>query len=187
MESGIEAASEEELLARVSEGDAAALRVLYRAYERPLFALGVRWYGDRALAEELVQDVTLTVWRKAGQFDPGKGRASAWIFGIARNAATDLARAKLRRPVPVEELPEGGGSPWEADEAWHAWEVAKAVRTLPIEQQRVVELAFVQQFTQTEIASALGIPLGTVKTRVRLALAKLEEQFSLLGLMEGVQ
>jgi RNA polymerase sigma-70 factor, ECF subfamily len=178
-----ENSSEEELLQAVARGDAASLKVLYRNFEGPLFSLGYRWYGDRDLAEELVQDVTLRVWRKADTYDPTKGRASAWIFGIARHAATDLARARKRRPTPVEDVP-SVETPWEQDSAWYAWEVAKALRELPEDQQKAVTLAFVHQYTHSEIADALAVPLGTVKSRIRSALSKLQTDLITRGVVE---
>ncbi len=173
------------LLLRVAEGDASALRELYRSFERPLFALGFRWYGDRELAEELVQEVTLRIWRKAGGFDPERGRAGAWIFGVARNVATDLARSRSRRPTPVDQVPPESQSPWEENDAWRSWEVGKAIKALPLEQQKVIELAYVCQFTHSEIARTLEIPLGTVKTRIHLALAKLERSLVERGVVEA--
>ena len=174
---------EDQLVLAVAKGDAAALRELYRAFERPLFALGVRWYGDRELAEELVQEVTLRIWRKADGFDPRRGSASAWIFGVARNVATDLARSRSRRPTPVEDAVAPAAEPWNEDDAWVAWEVGKAIRRLPLEQQKVIELAYVCQFTHSEIARTLEIPLGTVKTRIQLALAKLETSLVRSGIV----
>jgi RNA polymerase sigma-70 factor, ECF subfamily len=178
--------SEEDLILAVAKGDAGALRELYRAFERPLFALGVRWYASRELGEELVQEVTLRIWRKAGNFDPARGSASAWIFGVARNVATDLARSRRRLPVPVAEVAFEGAAPWDEEAAWQGWEVAKAIRGLPIEQQKVIELAYVCQFTHTEIARTLEIPLGTVKTRIQLALQKLETALVQGGIVEPV-
>ncbi len=158
-------AAENELLLAVARGDIGALRELYRAFERPLYTLGIRWLQDPKMAEELVQEVTFRMWRRAGTFDPSRGAASSWIFGVARNVAADLARAHGRNPTPVAE-PQAGGEPWDEDSAWLAWQVAKALRSLPIEQQRALELAYALQMTQKEIAQALGIPLGTVKTRI---------------------
>ena len=175
--------NEDELLQAVAGGDAASLKVLYRNFEGPLFSLGYRWYGDRDLAEELVQDVTLRVWRKADTYDPTKGRASAWIFGIARHAATDLARARKRRPTPVEEVP-SIETPWEQDSAWYAWEVAKALKCLPEDQQKAVTLAFVHQYTHSEIAETLDVPLGTVKSRIRAALSRLQTDLVTRGVVE---
>jgi RNA polymerase sigma-70 factor, ECF subfamily len=176
---------EEELLLATGRGDVNALRELYRSFERPLYALGVRWYDDRDLAEELVQEVTVRVWRNATRYEPARGTASAWIFGVARNVAADLARARNRRPIPVSEIPlDDAAAPWDEDEAWRAWEVGKAIRSLPTEQRKVIELAYVYQFTQSEIARALGIPLGTVKTRISLALTKLQARLAHSGLVE---
>lgn len=177
---------QEQLLSRVAAGDEEALRDIYRQFERPLFALGYRWCGDRAIAEELVQEVTVRVWRRAGTFDPERGAASSWIFGIARNVASDLLRSHSRDPQPVDVVPIVDSQPWDEQEAWRAWEVAQAMRHLPIEQQKVVELAFVCQFTHTEIARTLDIPLGTVKTRIQLALSKLEREFVMRGLVEVI-
>ena len=176
---------ETQLLLEVARGDAPAMRELYRRFERPLFALGVRWYGDRGLAEELVQEVTLRVWRKAHMFDPERGSGSSWIFAIARNAATDLARAKRRQPVPSSELPEANEAPWDDEAAWHAWEVTKALRTLSPDQQKAIELAYVHQYTLVEISKLLEIPLGTVKTRIHRGLAKLERALLEMGVVEA--
>lgn len=167
---------EDQLLQAVARGDVDALRALYRSFERPLYALGIRWLNDPKLAEELVQEVTLRVWRRAGRYDPERGASSSWIFGIARNVAADLARARSKTPVPVAEPPEGT-APWDEDRAWTAWEVARAVARLPEDQRRVVELAYANQMTQSEIAAELGIPLGTVKTRLYAGLRKLRAIF----------
>jgi RNA polymerase sigma-70 factor (ECF subfamily) len=175
---------EDQLLQAVGRGDVDALRVLYRSFERPLYALGIRWLNDPKLAEELVQEVTLRVWRRASRYDPERGASSSWIFGIARNVAADLARARAKAPVPVAEAPETA-APWDEDRAWTAWEVARAVARLPEDQRRVVELAYANQMTQSEIAAELGIPLGTVKTRLYTALRKLKAIFAESGIPSG--
>ena len=176
---------EENLLIAVGTGDESALRELYGRFERPLYALAYRWYGDKDLAEELVQEVTVRIWKKAQTYDLERGSASAWIFGIARHLATDLARAKNRRPTPIEQPPNVESSPWDTDDAWRQWEVANAVGELPPEQQDVIRLAFNHQHTQSEIAARLDVPLGTVKTRMRLALKKLEPKLAERGLFEA--
>lgn len=175
---------EDQLLQAVARGDVDALRALYRSFERPLYALGIRWLNDPKLAEELVQEVTLRVWRRAGRYDAERGASSSWIFGIARNVAADLARARSRTPVPVAEAPDEA-APWDEDRAWTAWEVARAVAQLPEDQRRVVELAYANQMTQSEIAGELGIPLGTVKTRLYAALRKLRSIFAERGIESG--
>jgi len=178
-------ADEDKLLLDVARGDVAALRELYRAFERPLFTLGMRWLRDAELAAELVQEVTVRIWRRASSFDPGRGASSSWIFGIACNVAADLARARGRDPIPVAEPLAGESEPWDQDSAWEGWQVVKALRTLPVEQQRVLELAYVQQYTQSEIADALKIPLGTVKTRLYNGLKKLRAELTKLGVLES--
>jgi RNA polymerase sigma-70 factor, ECF subfamily len=177
-------ASENESLLAVARGDIEALRTLYRAFERPLYTLGMRWLSDADLAEELVQEVTLRIWRRAKNFDPSRGAAGSWIFGIARNVASDLARARARAPIPMAEPRTDSTSPWDEDAAWQSWQIAGALRALPIEQQKVLELAYVHQFTQSEIAQALKIPLGTVKTRLYHALRKLRVTFVEMGIVE---
>ena len=168
----------------VARGDVDALRRLYRAFERPLYTLGVRWLGDPKLAEELVQEVTLRIWRRATRYDPARGAASSWIFGIARNVAADLARAAGRRPVPVAEPRVDEPEPWDEDSVWISWQVAGALRELPHDQQEVLELAYVRQYTQSEIADHLGIPLGTVKTRTYAGLRRLRKELERLGVIE---
>jgi RNA polymerase sigma-70 factor, ECF subfamily len=177
-------ASENDALLAVARGDVEALRTLYRAFERPLYTLGMRWLNDADLAEELVQEVTLRIWRRASNFDPARGAAGSWIFGIARNVASDLARSRARDPIPMAEPRPEATAPWDEDAAWQSWQIAGALRTLPIEQQKVLELAYVHQFTQSEIAQALKIPLGTVKTRLYHALRKLRGIFIEMGIVE---
>lgn len=178
-------ADEDKLLLDVARDDVAALRELYRAFERPLFTLGMRWLQDAELAAELVQEVTVRIWRRASSFDPSRGASSSWIFGIARNVAADIARTRGRDPIPVAEPPAGEAEPWDEDSAWEGWQVVKALRTLPVEQQRVLELAYVHQYTQSEIAEALKIPLGTVKTRLYNGLKKLRAELTNLGVLES--
>jgi RNA polymerase sigma factor (sigma-70 family) len=175
---------ENELLQAVATGDTEALRELYRSFERPLYSLGRRWLQDPSLAEELVQEVTVRIWRRAKNFDPARGAAGSWIFGVARNVASDLATARKKRPIPVEDFPTEAAEPWDEEGAWTSWHVSQALRTLPLDQQKVVELAYVIQMTQTEIAQTLGIPLGTVKTRLYAALRKLRGSLGDMGVVE---
>ncbi len=175
---------EGELLQAVARGDQDALRKLYRAFERPLYTLGMRWLHDQALAEELVQEVTLRIWRRASSYDPTKGAAGSWIFGVARNVASDLGRAKERTPTPVEDpIVSISSEPWNEESSWQQWQVATAVQNLPVEQQRIIHLAYVLQFTQSEIAKALNIPLGTVKTRLYQGLRTLRPMLAEIGIM----
>ena len=174
-------AREAELLLAVATGEVGALRELYRGFEKPLYSLAMRWLRDPDLAEELVQEVTIRIWRRAGSFNPEKGAAGSWIFGVARNVASDLANAAKRRPTPMDQLPESEG-PWDDEASWTSWQVAQALKALPSEQKRIVEMAFVLQMTQSEIAQALSIPLGTVKTRLYAGLKKARLALAEVGL-----
>jgi RNA polymerase sigma-70 factor (ECF subfamily) len=103
---------------------------------------------------------------------------------MARNVASDLARSRTRQPIPVPEIAEDS-EPWDQDAAWQGWQVTRAMRRLPIEQQQILELAYVHRYTQSEIASTLRIPLGTVKTRLYKALKTLRVSFEEMGIVEG--
>jgi RNA polymerase sigma-70 factor (ECF subfamily) len=127
-------------------------------------------------AEELAQETLLTVWRRAEAFDPGRAAASTWIFTIARNLRIDVARRE-RRPLPGEDLTEPASAPVQPDAGVSALQdedrIAAAIAALPLEQSQVVRLAFFADKPHSEIASDLALPLGTVKSRLRLAMAKL--------------
>ena len=176
---------EADLLQAVAGGDVEALRELYRGFERPLYSLGRRWLQDPNLAEELVQEVSIRIWKRAKSFDPAKGAAGSWIFGVARNVASDLATARKKAPVPVEDS-HAVADAWNEDAAWTAWQVSRAVKELPLDQQKVVELAYVLQMTQVEIAETLEVPLGTVKTRLYSALRKLKTSLAELNASEVI-
>jgi len=126
-------------------------------------------------AEDLVQDVMLTVWRKAEQFDPARASAATWLFTIARNLRIDLGRRE-RDPAVLAELYEGGDEPTPS-EALIATEdgrrVRQAMAELPAEQVEVIRLSFFEDRPHSEIAALLKVPLGTVKSRARLAMARL--------------
>jgi RNA polymerase sigma-70 factor (ECF subfamily) len=176
--------SDDELLLAVASGDVDALRELYRSFERPLYSLGIRWLGNPKMAEELVQEVTVRVWRKASSFDPSRGAAGAWIFGVARNLSKDLARSERRHPMPVAEILDTASESFDEVRAWQGWQVVEELRRLSIEQQRVLELAYVGQFTHSEIADTLHLPLGTVKTRLYEGLRKLRLRLTERGVIE---
>lgn len=176
--------SDDELLLAVAAGDVDALRDLYRSFERPLYSLGIRWLGNSKMAEELVQEVTVRVWRKASTFDPTRGSAGGWIFGVARNLSKDLARSERRHPMPVAEILDAESEAYDEVRAWQGWQVVEELRRLSIEQQRVLELAYVGQFTHSEIAETLHLPLGTVKTRLYEGLRKLRVRLIERGVIE---
>jgi RNA polymerase sigma-70 factor (ECF subfamily) len=163
-----------ELLARIAErSDAAAFHELYQSYGPRLKAYLVRRGADVGTAEDLVQDTLLAVWRRAALFSSAKGSASTWIFSIARNLWID----RLRKEVPWQELPPAHAevtSPEPSPDAVVAdsevqTRVRAALALLPAEQQRVLELAYLEGLSHGDIAARLGVPLGTVKSRVRMA------------------
>ena len=160
--------------------DRSAFAALFEFYAPRVKGYLKRLATDDATAEELAQEVMLTVWRKAGQFDSRQASASTWIFRIARNRRIDMARKAARpdldqdepllQPV-AEELP---------DNAAHARDregrVREALKLLPEDQVRLLRLAFFEGLTHSEIAEREDVPLGTVKSRIRLAFDKLRGQ-----------
>jgi RNA polymerase sigma-70 factor (ECF subfamily) len=144
------------------------------------FALSSPGMSSNALAEELVQEVMLKVWNRASTFDSAKAAASTWIYTLARNCRIDLLRRRnrLREDVDVDELWDLGteADAPEADLYRERSErdVRECLRTLPAEQRQVIAKVYMEGKSHSEVAEELGLPLGTVKSRIRLALSKLE-------------
>lgn len=167
-----------DLLRRVAErADTAAFRELYQTYGPRVKAYMMRQGADAGTAEDLAQETLFTVWRRASLYAADKGSAATWIFAIARNLRID----RLRREVPWQELPEdrleGAASEALPDEALAEKErqvrVRAALASLPPEQQEVVTLSYLEGLSHGEIAARLGLPLGTVKSRMRIAYQKI--------------
>jgi RNA polymerase sigma-70 factor, ECF subfamily len=165
-----------ELLTRVGGGDHAAFEELHRRYARTIFGLALRRLGDRGRAEDATQEVFAAVWRSARTYDAGRGAGSSWLFAVARNAIVDGFR---RRPEPVAEPPDSPtterGPSEQAEDGWVAFRVHRALESLPEHERPVIELAYWSGLSQSEISEFLRIPLGTVKTRTRSALARLAD------------
>jgi RNA polymerase sigma-70 factor (ECF subfamily) len=167
----------ESLLGRCAAADGAALQRLYELVAPLLFACLKRMLRRRSVAEEALQDVFVTIWQRAGQFRPERGRALAWMIAIARYRAIDLLRRERLAPTLLPELPE---SPAES----HVQEgvvpfpgsalLERCLALLTQEQRNCLELAFVVGHSHDEIARALGSPLGTVKSWIRRALQSLK-------------
>jgi RNA polymerase sigma-70 factor (ECF subfamily) len=149
---------------RFAEGHDDAYAEVFREFRGPVFGLALHLLADRGLAEEALQQAFLAVWRSRATFDPTRPLA-AWVFGIARRAAIDIYRRERRRPATVDIEPELVVDPFPVDRLWEVWEVRRAVDALPAAEADVVRLAHFYQFTQSEIAARLGVPLGTVKSR----------------------
>ena len=159
-------------------GEERAVRVLYARFARPVYTLGLRLLGSAESAEELAQDVFLAAWRKASRFDAARGRLSTWLMAIAHNLAVDRLRHDrgAGRPVLifVDELPEGSSTE-EEDTLIERETAREALAGLSETERELLRRAYFQGWTAREIAEADGIPLGTVKTRLRTALIKLRK------------
>jgi len=173
------------LLVRMAAGDQAALGDLYGRYGRMLHAIAFRITGDAQAAEECTQDAFMAAWRTARTFDPGRAQPSTWLCAIARNRALDAVRGQSRRPTPQEEVQPTGTAPDTADvvaDADAAVRVGEALARLPQEQLDVLQLGYFDGLSQSEIADRLALPLGTVKSRMRLALGRMRDVARDLGL-----
>jgi len=170
--------SEQALMQQLLAGDDRAIRNLYGRFGRPVYTLGLRLLGSNEAAEELTQDVFLAAWRKASRFDAARGRLSTWLMAIAHNLAIDRLRHErgAGRPVLVlvDEMPEP--APSEEESQLIERETARrALAGLSPTERQLLSLAYFHGWTAREIAEADGIPLGTVKTRLRTALIKLRK------------
>ncbi len=151
------------------EGDEDAVRDVYRAYGRLVFAVAHRVLGDRGLAEEATQQTFVQAWRAASGFDEGRDPAP-WLATIARRVAIDVQRREARRPAgALDDAPPDDAAlvtqPPSAEALWATWEVRAAVDDLPPDERAVVRLQHVEGHTHQEIAERLGIAVGTVKSR----------------------
>jgi RNA polymerase sigma-70 factor (ECF subfamily) len=173
-----ESRTDDELLALVADGDHRAFEELHRRYARSVLGIALRRIGDRGRAEDVTQDTFASVWRSAARFDPSRGKATSWLFTVARNAIVDGLRRRPEATVDnPPELPATDPRPDEAAESeWVSWRVHRALETLPSEERSLVELAYWSGLSQSEIAARVGIPLGTVKTRTRSALRRLADE-----------
>ncbi|MGE0665459.1 MAG: sigma-70 family RNA polymerase sigma factor [Sphingomonadales bacterium] len=167
----------EALVARIAaERDRAAFIELFEHFAPRLKAFMSRGGADPETAEEIVQEAMITVWNKAGQFDPARAALSTWVFTIARNKRIDMLRRQVRpEAAPPPELPVNDEPSPDATVALAqaAAELRTSITLLPPEQRQVLHLAFFEDKSHGAIAVDLGLPLGTVKSRIRLALARL--------------
>ncbi|MGB2876143.1 MAG: sigma-70 family RNA polymerase sigma factor [Gaiellaceae bacterium] len=169
-------ATDGELIVRAAAGDRGAFEVLYRRYARPVFGLALRRLGDRGRAEDAVQETFASIWRAARSYRPERGPGGPWLYAVARNAIVDRSRARSEPAVETPEEPSNeAGPPERAEASWTAWRVHRSLEELQPNERAVIELAYWSGLSQSEVAEYLGIPLGTVKTRTRAALAKLAD------------
>jgi RNA polymerase sigma-70 factor, ECF subfamily len=179
--------SDEQLVARLDGSEVeAAIAALYDRYGRTVFGVGLKILSDRSMAEELVQEVFLKVWRSSGTFDPARGSFSTWLYRVTRSAALDLYRKRARRvsrvsngEAQIATVRDPSDGPQEiVDESWLSWRVSRALGALDPAHREVIELAYFRGLSQREISLRTGIPLGTVKSRTAKAFQRLRKELA---------
>jgi len=173
-----------ELIARIRGGERAAFVTFYDRYSMLLLSVAAQVLGERKEAEDVLQEVMLVIWNKSGDYDPQLGTLASWAVAVTRNKALDRLRARARRLRLVQEVavqaesPGAGASP-SANEVLHGRERAEllheAMKSLPPDQRSAIELAFFSGLSQSDIATRLQQPLGTVKARIRRGMLRLRE------------
>jgi RNA polymerase sigma-70 factor, ECF subfamily len=179
--------TDEECMTRLGGPEVeAALSALYDRYARTVYGVGLKILGNRSLAEDLVQEVFLKVWRSADTFDSSRGSFSTWLYRVTRSCALDLYRKRASR---VRQLPDGAphiaaardssAGPQEVvDESWLSWRVSRALEVLDAPHREVIELAYFGGLSQREVSERTGVPLGTVKTRTASAFRRLRRELA---------
>jgi RNA polymerase sigma-70 factor, ECF subfamily len=182
--------ADEDLMQLVRKGESGAFEIVYERHSTAAFSLAYRMTGSRNAAEDVVQEAFLSLWRSGARYDRNRGSVRTWILGIVHNRAIDALRRSLvhdRRRASDEGIEERfeakERTEVEAARNAEAREVHAALRTLPDEQCRVIELAYFGGFSHSEIAEMLETPIGTVKGRMRLGLEKMRGQLG--GLAEA--
>lgn len=173
---------DDELAYQVANGEQQALLHLYDRHARRVYAIALRVLGDPLTAEEITQDVFFKLWSHAGSFLSSRGAFATWLLSIARHAAIDRLRLEHRRPALSDdedmddrwaELPNEATTSEES--RWR--DLYFAVRALPPEQRQVIQLAYYHGMSHSQIAEHLGWPIGTVKTRLRMAMEQLRQEW----------
>ena len=177
--------ADEELMQLVRGGDARAFETVYDRHGGIAFSLAYRMVANRAVAEDVVQEAFLSIWRSRLRYEPERGSVRTWVLGIVHHRTIDALRRNLvhdRRRASDEGLEERQEAPERTDVEVARREEARSVRsaleTLPDEQRKTIELAYFGGFSQSQIAEMLETPIGTVKGRMRLGLDKLRGQLT---------
>jgi len=182
------------LVRRIAAGDEGAFELAYDRHGSLVFGSLVRFLGDREAAAEVAQDAFLSLWRRASSFDPAAGSLPGWLLSIARHRAIDRLRGEARRPsLGSAELLDDlrDDDPWRnpaaiVDRRWADSIVRTFVSELPEGERRVMVLAYAEGLSQAAISDQLDMPIGTVKSRTRRALARLRSRLvEVPGLVEG--
>jgi RNA polymerase sigma-70 factor (ECF subfamily) len=167
---------EQELVALLKEQSNEAFNYLYEHYSGALFTIINQIVPDKDTASDVMQEVFVNIWRKMNSYDPSKGRLFTWMLNIARNAAIDKVRSKgYRDSLKNNPIAEGENSVTDmsTDPVLNDVGLKKVLTTLNEEYRKLIDLSYFQGFTHDEISKMLGIPLGTVKTRIRTAISQL--------------
>jgi RNA polymerase sigma-70 factor (ECF subfamily) len=167
-----------EMAAQLQRGDATGVEALYDKYGRLAFGLAFRILNDRTAAEDVVQEAFLGLWRNAGSFDSGRGNLRGWLLSIVHNRAIDRLRGttRMRKETQIETVERLVGAPdaWETVSAHlERSQIREGFASLPQSQRQTLELAYFGGYTHLEIAGKMGVPLGTVKGRMRMGLEKM--------------
>jgi RNA polymerase sigma-70 factor, ECF subfamily len=178
--------ADEELMPRVGRKDPEAFEVLYDRHGGAAYSLAYRIVGDRAAAEEVTQEAFISVWRSGARFDATRGSVRSWLLSVVRNRAIDFLRSKAGRApkldfddeAVLEQRPAAEMTEEEALRRETASELRGVLGRLPGEQSKVIELAYFGGFSHSEIAAILGLPMGTVKGRMRLGLEKVRGELA---------
>ncbi len=180
MADDLRALADDDLMQRVQRGQTPAFEVIYERHAQAAFSLAYRIAGARNLAEDVVQEAFLNIWRAGGRYDRTRGSVRTWVLGIVHHRAIDALRRsavhETRRATDegvAERVDAGVRTDVEAARHEEAQAVRAAIGQLPPDQSRVIELAYFGGFTHTEIAELLGAPVGTIKGRMRLGLMKM--------------
>ena len=172
-----------DLITRIAAGDHRAFDELHRRFARPVLSMALRHLHDRGRAEDATQETFAAIWRSARTYRPERGAGAPWLFTVARNAI--VSQARLRAATPSEVFDSASDDPGPAEQAeseWASWCVHRALEELPAHERKLIELAYWGGLSQSELASALNLPIGTVKTRTRRALTRLAGELEREGL-----
>ena len=178
--------ADEELMPLVGDRDPEAFEVLYDRHGGAAYSLAYRVVGDRAAAEEVTQEAFISVWRSGARFDAARGSVRSWLLSIVRNRAIDFLRSRAAKAPKLdfddesalEQRPATEMTEEEALRRETAAELRGALGKLPGEQSQVIQLAYFGGFSHSEIAQMLGLPMGTVKGRMRLGLEKIRGELA---------
>ncbi len=176
----LRALADEDLMASVADGDARAFEVIFDRHGDAAFSLAYRMCGRRAMAEDVVQEAFMSLWRSGSRYSPARGSVRSWVLSVVHHRAIDAFRregVRTSRNVSdegiAERLPASDSTDVEVERREDAQQVRSALQELPAEQRQVIELAYFGGFTHTQIATMLKLPAGTVKGRMRLGLTKM--------------